>query len=256
MAKSSSKPGAQSSPRPTSKSAKQRDRRAVVEQLRREQKARERRRTTAIVTACVVVGLVIIGVAAIPLVRSNQESAKPLDQIGASADAAGCGKVTTKSAEGSGQHVAPGTDLSYPESPPAFGQHWETYLQGSQLRPFFTTDDRPELGQLVHSLEHGHTLVWYDETLADDDDALADLRTISKKFDAVDKVMVLPWTADDGDPFPEGKHVALTHWSVSGGKKGTSQVGVWQYCAQPSGAAVEKFVADYPASDAPEPNAA
>jgi hypothetical protein len=84
---------------------------------------------------------------------------------------------------------------------------------------------------------------------------MAELRTISKKFDAVDKVMVLPWEADDGDPFPDGKHVALTHWSVSGGNDGTAQVGVWQYCAQPSGAAVESFVEDHPAADAPEPNA-
>ncbi len=237
------------------KSSKERDRRAVVEQLRREQQARERRRTTAIVVGCVVVGLVIIGVAAVPLIRSNQESAKALDELGASAEAAGCGKVTTKNAEGSGQHVAPGTALTYPESPPAYGQHWSTYLQGSQLRPFFDIDDRPELGQVVHSLEHGHTLVWYDQTIADDDEAMADLRTISKKFDASDKVMVLPWTADDGDPFPDGKHVALTHWSVTGGDKGTAQVGVWRYCAQPSGAVVEQFLADYPASDAPEPNA-
>jgi hypothetical protein len=246
---------AKSSAKSSPKSVRERDRRAVVEQLRREQQARERRRTSAIVVGCVVVGLVIIGVAAVPLLRSRQEAAKPLDEIGASASAAGCGEVTTKNAEGSGQHVAPGTDLSYPDSPPAFGQHWENYLQGSQLRPFFTADDRPELGQIVHSLEHGHTLVWYDETLADDDEAMSDLRTISKKFDAADKVMVLPWKADDGDPFPGGKHVALTHWSVSGGKDDTAQVGVWQYCARPSGAEVQRFVDDYPAGDAPEPNA-
>ena len=54
----------------------------------------------------------------------------------------------------------------------------------------------------------------------------------------------------DGGSFPEGKHVALTHWTGPDNQKG-----VTQYCAAPSGAVVKQFMADYPASSAPEPDA-
>ena len=37
-------------------------------------------------------------------------------------------------------------------------------------RKFYTEDDRPELEALVHNLEHGYTILWYDETIADDAD--------------------------------------------------------------------------------------
>ena len=33
---------------------------------------------------------------------------------------------------------------------------------------FYTKDSRPELEALVHNLEHGFTILWYDETAADD----------------------------------------------------------------------------------------
>jgi hypothetical protein len=33
------------------------------------------------------------------------------------------------------------------------------------------------------------------------------------------------------------------------------QVGVWQYCSAPSGAALETFMKDYPYLDSPEPDA-
>ena len=51
---------------------------------------------------------------------------------------------------------------------------------------------------------------------------------------------------------PDGKHIALTHWSVGDGEE---QVGVWQYCDAPSGEAVAQFAEDYPYSDSPEPAA-
>ena len=41
-------------------------------------------------------------------------------------------------------------------------------------------------------------------------------------------------------PSPTGTHVALTHWSVGGDPGDVSkQQGIWQYCAKPSGEAVE-----------------
>ena len=55
----------------------------------------------------------------------------------------------------------------------------------------------------------------------------------------------------------QGEHVAFTHWSAGGtGVTDVSkQVGVFQYCSDVSGAALQSFMDKYPFSDAPEPAA-
>ena len=42
--------------------------------------------------------------------------------------------------------------------------------RSQSTRKFYTSDDRPAVATLVHNLEHGFTLLWYDETIADDGD--------------------------------------------------------------------------------------
>jgi len=83
-----------------------------------------------------------------------------------------------------------------------------------------------------------------------DDRTWSGVQAISKKFSEEQKFIAAPWTEKDGKPFPSGKHVALTHWTGP-----ENQQGITQYCALPSGAVVSKFTKDYPASNAPEPNA-
>ena len=65
---------------------------------------------------------------------------------------------------------------------------------------------------------------------------------------------VVPWTDEDGKAFPKGQHVAFTHWRNDAAA--SKSYGVWQYCSEVSGEAVEDFMKDYPYSDSPEPNAA
>ena len=36
----------------------------------------------------------------------------------------------------------------------------------------------------MHNLEHGYTILWYDETIADDDDMMNAIEGIADKFDA------------------------------------------------------------------------
>ncbi len=89
---------------------------------------------------------------------------------------------------------------------------------------------------------------------------MQELRGIASKFtddsNYRSKFKAVPWTEEDGEPFPDGQHVAMTHWSVGGedGDEG-DQVGVWQYCSEVSGEALETFMIDYPYTDSPEPNA-
>ena len=239
------------------KSNKDRDRRAVVEQMRRDQKKAERRRTIVVVSACVVVALVIVGLAAIPLLKQNSLTSGELAGIGASEKAAACSPIQTKKANGNQQHKPQGTPISYDDAPPAFGPHWPSPAPFE--RKFYTADDRPDVEFLVHNLEHGYSLLWYDDTIAKSSDQLAVVKAIAKKYEGTkltDKFIALPWTAKDGKAFPQGTHIALTHWSAGGDPTDVSkQQGIWQYCGKPSGAVVEKFMKDYPYSDSPEPQA-
>ena len=92
-------------------------------------------------------------------------------------------------------------------------------------------------------------------------DMMDDLRGIASKLQGTsnlrDKFKAVPWTSEDGKPFPDDQHVALTHWSIGG--VGTTdpakQVGVWQFCSAPSGDALEKFMEKYPYMDSAEPAA-
>jgi len=250
----------------TTKSAKS-DRQAVIDEIRKKQKGAEKRRGFAIVGVCAAVALLIVGAAAYGPLKDKWDEREYTDvalkDIGAAADV--CQPVTTASAAGSGDHVPEGQQVTYDHSPPAFGPHWNAIGSPAPFeRKFYTEADRPELESLVHNSEHGYNIIWYDDTIADDSDAMKDLRAIAKKYAGTgnfrQKVIVAPFTAEDdkehGGEFPEGQHIAFTHWSVGGvGATDTSkQVGVWQYCSDVSGAAFEKFTVDYPYLDSPEPN--
>jgi hypothetical protein len=238
------------------------ERQKVAEQMRARQKAAERRRGLGIVAACVLVAVGIIVAAAWgPVVdhfRTAEYADKPLDEIGAPAGS--CQTPITKPAAGNQQHLPNGSPVTYSQSPPAYGKH---YLDPDPMgRKFYTTQDRPALGTLVHNEEHGYTILWYDDSVSGDSDQMSQIRAIAGKYagtsDLRDKFKAVPWTSDDGKPFPDGRHIALTHWSVGGVENAAAgnarQVGVWQYCSSVSGAALKTFMADYPFGDSPEPN--
>ena len=190
----------------SSKSART-DRQKVVEQMRAQQKAAERRRGTIIVAACVLVAVGIVAAAATgPILdhfRTSKFSGKPLTDIGAPASV--CQPVTTKPADGNQQHLADGSPVSYPDSPPAFGKHYIT--PDAMARKFYTAQDRPALGTLVHNEEHGYTILWYDDTVAKDSTKMAQIKAIADKFagtsDLRDKFKAVPWTSSDGSRLPE-----------------------------------------------------
>lgn len=249
----------------SSKSEKS-DRRQVIDDIRRKQKRADQRQGMAIVGVCVAVALIIIGAALYPKVRETVNDqkwkGKSVAEIGAKASV--CGDITEKEATGNQEHVPEGQQVTYTESPVAYGAHWN--VGGVAPAPigdrFYTEDSRPELEQLVHNLEHGYTILWYDTTAGDDSAEVSAMRAIAKVMDANDtnqrlKFKVAPWTKADekevGKSFPKGQHIAFTHWRVD--RDTEKQYGSWQYCSEVSGAALEKFMATYPFTDAPEPYA-
>jgi hypothetical protein len=241
------------------------DRQAVVEQIRAKQKNAERRRGLAIVGVCAVVAVLIVGLAAYRPVKNwydlRQFRSVALSKIGSPASV--CQKETTKKATGNQQHVPDGTVISYPDAPPAFGEHFAT--PDPMQRKLYTAEDRPQLGTLVHNEEHGYTILWYDQTVADNSKQMNEIRGIADKFSGTSnlrfKFKAVPWLASDGKSFPKGEHIAFTHWSAGGSDVAASgdtskQVGIWQYCSSVSGDALNSFMIQYPYLDAPEPNGA
>lgn len=236
------------------------DRRAVLDSMRSQQKNADRRRNFLIVGACCLIALLIVGAAAYGPIKNRYDLAKfndiKLSDIGAPASA--CGEIETLPATGGSDHVQEPTPVAYAESPPAFGQHYDVW-EGLE-RKLYTKADRPPLGRLVHNMEHGFSILWYDESVAEDPDQMETLRGLAAKLKGTDnfrlKFKAAPWLADDGEAFPKDQHIAFTHWSVGGiGDDATGeQVGVWQYCSAISGAALEQFMLDYPYTDSPEPS--
>jgi Protein of unknown function (DUF3105) len=245
------------------------DRQAVIDELRKKQKGAERRRGFAIVGVCTVIAVLIVVAAAYRPVKNwwDLRKFKDLNLSSIGAPASVCSDITTKKADGNQQHVPTGTQVTYSTAPPAFGSHWNE--QGVAPAPFnrkfYTDKDRPELEALVHNLEHGYTILWYDQSIADDADQLNVIDGIADKFRSDSnnlryKFIAAPWTAQDekeSGKFPDGMHIAISHWSAggSGQSDASKQVGVFQYCSQPSGEALKAFMLKYPYTDSPEPDA-
>jgi hypothetical protein len=243
------------------------DRRAVVDEILKKQRGAERLHGVAIVGVCVLVAVLIVGLAAYRPVKDWYDGRKysGVDLASIGRPASVCQAPTTLKATGNQQHVPTGTVVKYTTAPPAFGPHWNE--QGvapvAMSRKFYSRTDRPPLEALVHNLEHGYTLLWYDNTVSSSQ--LNEIRGIGAKFPGDTnfryKFIAVPWLPADqkaiGKSFPKGTHIAFTHWSAGGtGVTDTAkQVGVFQYCSDVSGAALKTFMKNYPYTDSPEPGA-
>ena len=241
------------------KNPKNVERRAMVEQMRREQARKERMRSLAILGVCVVVVVAVLGVAVWKYVDDSRANSKlantSVSKIGVSKSAAACDPIVTKPTDKNQNHIPEGTAITYTDAPPAFGEHRPT--PAAFGRPFYTAADRPEVAQLVHNEEHGYTIIWYDDTAAKDKTELKDIEAIAKHFqDDHVRVIAAPWTSSDGKAFPSGKHIALTRWTAAGnGQQAdeSKQRGNWQYCGSTSGQVITDFVKKWPNEESPEP---
>jgi hypothetical protein len=234
-----------------------RDRRAKVEAMRREQQARERRKSVLFIAIAVVIGVGLVVAAALPpyLKSRNDPTKKSLSSFGVAASAAACGAVINDPPTKSGVHVGPGTNtptktrVKYTTVPPSSGEHFVTPVVPAKA--FYTAKDRPPMENLVHNLEHGYTIIWYDSTVTGKQ--LSDLKNISQSArrtaaaGSTGKFIVSAWDTSYG-AFPAGKHIALSHWAAKQGHR--------ELCGKVSGAVVNSFMKTFPYTDSPEPNAA
>jgi hypothetical protein len=227
--------------------------------MRRQQRAKERRKTILFVGIAVVLGLALISAVAIPtyLDSRNDPLKKDLAALGVPAAQAGCNPVQEDPPTAGADHKPEGEKVDYPTVPPSSGPHAQNFEVAP--RAFYTKDDTPSVERLVHSLEHGHTILWYDSTVTGDQlDMVKDIAARARTEDASRNKFIAAPLDESRGPLPEGKHIALSHWGDSEprGENKTAWKAYRQICAAPSGDVVAQFVKAHPASDAPEAGAA
>ena len=185
--------------------------------------------------------------------RASREPVTLSDETASDAD---CGPIVEEAVESSA-HVNDGP-ISYSAAPPAAGDHRDRWAHYS--RNFYEVADRPEVGELVHNLEHGYNVLWYDDTVVEDTELLDELRLLAESYDGAERdpdtaLIATPWTAEDGAPFPDGMSYALTHWYADPADRTRSRAderAVTQYCDGLSPDVVQEWMDDYPLQHAPE----
>jgi len=237
------------------------DRKARIAEMQRQEKARASRVRLQIIAGCGAL-LLAIG-AAITYAVFDAQKQRPdvtITAIGVPAAAASCDLPTTDKAGGNGKHVDPRSTpkVRYDTVPPSTGSHFAEPAVSD--RKFFTVADRPQMEVLVHNLEHGYTVLWYDPSTSDTKKGeLEELAKVANKLDAASgKFIVSAWDSSYGE-LPAGKKFALSHWSATFGADKTSlasQAGHRQLCGDLSGEIVKAFVQKFPRTSAPEPGAA
>jgi hypothetical protein len=235
--------------RPT-KAERKEQARLEREAIQRQMAARRRNRTLGL--ALVAVAAVAVVVAVVILQPGGDSSAALpatstlLEQASADLQASGCEAVeTTGFYDGSDKSSPDYSDQAhiegderfpslppldtYPSTPPASGPH-----TGSSTLPAGVYDAPPDLGPLLHSLEHGGSVVWYSPDAPQAQiDAIADFYGQTDPV-GQDRVIVAPYDYDGaGGQLPEGVQMALVGWRRL------------QTCVQPSLAVAFDFTSQY-----------
>jgi hypothetical protein len=145
----------------------------------------------------IVLGLVAVAVLAAGALyfwRGNQASSA-FDALAATGQAA-LSRVVTPVSRGGG-HLSPGEEITYPDRFPTSGKH-----NPFSVSPGFY-DNTLAPTMLVHSAEHGHIVVYYDDPGAE---AIRLLREWASFYDG-------PWDGVVAVRAPGlGKRVVLTAW--------------------------------------------
>ncbi|MDP9406287.1 MAG: DUF3105 domain-containing protein [Actinomycetota bacterium] len=191
-----------------SKRERQKQRREAKLREQRAQAAKARRNRLLAFVALGVVVAGLVGAAIANQVRQRQEVAQRRAAAEARLDEVGCTPDTEQPSAGQG-HLG-GQDLAtqppdvlYPDRPASSGMHFGNWLKTGVY------DVRIDERILVHNLEHGYVLAYYDEDASDEDvEALKSYAEtqIDGKFP---KLVVAPWD----EQLPDDANVAYVAWN-------------------------------------------
>lgn len=202
--------------RPTKAERKEQARLERLE-IQRQMASRKRTRTIGLVLVALAA---VVAIVAVVVLQPDQTAVASTDELLAqastAAEDAGCTEVQTTGeypgADGGGAahelfRQAPPPLDTYPSTPPASGPHADFTL------PAGVYDSSPDMGSLIHSLEHGGAVVWYSpDAPAEQIDAI---EAFYGQNDPVgqDRVIVAPYDYDEAaGQLPDGVTMALVAW--------------------------------------------
>jgi hypothetical protein len=127
--------------------------RRLAEERRRKEQQRHARRRNLVTFG--IVGLVAVVVVAL-IVNERRAESGP---VGVGEGEANCTDIERFEPE-SAQHVDDGTDVQYETNPPTSGNHYDATAEPG----FYDVASGAQLPEerLVHNLEHGQIVFWYD----------------------------------------------------------------------------------------------
>ena len=212
------------------------ERKAKIEQMRREQQRKERRRSLAILGACGVVVVALLGRRDHPVrqatARGRQAQEHRADQDRRLGGGRGLLADQEGDRDGSGQHITPPTaDQVRRRSPgvrQALGQLPHRFRDPHVLHRLRPSRDR------ARSCTASSTATRSSGTTTRSPKGSGDykaLEQIADKLGTDSYVMAAPWTTKDG-----GRSRPASTSRSRTGPAPTKQKGVWQYCAKASGA--------------------
>lgn len=204
---------------------KQQRRQAEEERRREQQRAARKRNLVTLAISLIVLTLVVV------LVVQNREGDDAIAQS-VGEDQAGCTEIEEHEIEGA-DHVE--VEPQYGTNPPTSGNHLGTPAAAG----FYEEEVRT--GALVHSMEHGQIIFWYDPD--------APAATIEAIEDLVDQEpqasIAVPWDQLEGS-----HNFAMTAWGASQACRAVSQPVVDQFREQFQGRGPENV--GVPTYEAPE----
>lgn len=178
--------------------------------LAEEQRERERRRA-ALRRNLITSGIALLVAALVVFLIVNER--RGAEDVGVSAAEAGCTEIETHDDLGR-EHVEEGTPVQYQTTPPTSGPHYAQWADpGFHEEPI---DER----RLVHNLEHGQVVFWYDPNASPE--TLENLRQIV----STDRLALV---AAPYPQVPSGHDFVMTGWTAS------------QACAEVSQEVVNNF---------------
>lgn len=191
-----------------SKRERQKQRRAAKVAEQRKQERVSRLRQVAVIGLVVLVVLAGAGLLVWNQARERSAAAERAERATARLDELGCTPVEEQSAEGGGQHL-PGQALAqnppdalYDQRPTAAGPHLASVLASGVY------DDTVDERLVVHNLEHGYVVFWWDPDAAPETiTAVQDF--VSENLDEFPKLIAAPYNTD----LPDEQAVTTVAWS-------------------------------------------
>lgn len=115
-------------------------------------------------------------------------------------------RVGERQVDNGGGHIADGaTGAGYSSVPATSGEHWGTPGNWG----VYSAASPAQQSQVIHNLEHGGIVIWYQPGQADPDDVAELTQYVEQQVrSAKFKVILSPWTGEDF-----GHPIAVTAWN-------------------------------------------